>query len=140
MTRNRTNIPEIHVYLDSTLAQLANPGSASTSSGRKHAWSDASDSSSSDDLEKNTVPILSVLEMLHKKFPDANYPQYVDAFRKQGIFYAKAVCDLDASFFAKEVGMPRGVVGEFVRVAKQMVKGKGRKHVRVDDSEKENYI
>jgi hypothetical protein len=90
--------------------------------------------------EDSLAPSISdVLSFLHKTMPSLNYPQYEGALRQQGIAYANAVDGFDRDFFV-DIGMAKGAVKEFIRVAKKIAKGKGNKRARVDDgqNEKEN--
>lgn len=58
--------------------------------------------------------------------PAVNYPQYLDGLKKQGIVYAKLVGEFEREFYVGEVGMARAAVGEFIRTAKTLAKGKGK--------------
>lgn len=68
------------------------------------------------------IPIEEVLASLHLKRPALNYPQYKTALKQAGIFYSSAVLDFDQAFYeGREIGMPRGAVGDFLRAVKGAV-------------------
>jgi hypothetical protein len=97
---------------------------------------DESDNDESDNEDLQAASITEVLSMLDKKMPALNYPQYEAALRQQGIAYANAVDGFERELFVDEIGMARGAVKEFVRLANKVAKGKRKKRARVDDSGK----
>jgi hypothetical protein len=105
----------------------------------KRGRDELSDDDESDDEDLQAASITEVLSMLDNKMPALNYPQYEAALRQQGIAYANAVDGFEREFFVDEIGMARGAVKEFVRLANKVAKGKGKKRARVDgEKNKEN--
>ncbi|KAJ3968326.1 hypothetical protein EV361DRAFT_805826, partial [Lentinula raphanica] len=143
--KRKGGLPQNNVHVDvhlGTLGDILN-GKAS---GNKRSRSCSPDSvhpldDSDSDSDTEAASIDEVIACLHKKMPALDYAQYQPALRRQGIVYAKLVADFDRQFFANDIGMAQGAVGEFIRTAKSIVtKGKGRavKKVRIDYTEKEN--
>ncbi|KAJ6560058.1 hypothetical protein B0H19DRAFT_1069762 [Mycena capillaripes] len=134
-TRKGRNIgPDIHVHIPPmpVFADVRN-GTVPERSAKRGRDEILDDSDSSDNDDSPATSITEVLAALHKKMPDLNYPQYEPALREQGIAYASAVNGFDRDFFIDEIHMIKGGVQEFIRVAKRLAKGKGKKRARVDD-------
>ncbi|KAJ7888721.1 hypothetical protein B0H13DRAFT_1627029 [Mycena leptocephala] len=135
--------PEIHVHIPpmqpmQPLPAFADVANTSHRLG-KRGRDELSDDDESDDEDLQAASITEVLSMLDNKMPALNYPQYEAALRQQGIAYANAVDGFEREFFVDEIGMARGAVKEFVRLANKVAKGKGKKRARVDgDRNKEN--
>lgn len=75
--------------------------------------------------------------------PLLNYPQYIDAFTKNGVIYTNAVLDLDISFFVDIIGMPRAAICPFTDhvnvVVRKARKGKG-KAVSIKEEDEEVIV
>ena len=74
-------------------------------------------------------PISKVLTDLHVVMPLIDYPRFEEALVKNGMVYANSVLNINTDFFSTIVGMPIGVVHDFVDHAKRLTrrtkKGKG---------------
>lgn len=87
--------------------------------------------------------VANVLRELHEVMPLLNYPQYIDAFTKNGVIYTNTVLDLDISFFVDIIGMPRTAIRPFVDrvnvVVRKARKGKG-KAVSIKEEDEEVIV
>ncbi|KAK7020912.1 hypothetical protein R3P38DRAFT_3272015 [Favolaschia claudopus] len=119
--------PEFHLHMPATMAGIF--GDVSNAQPAPKRGRDTEDSDNDSDDDTPAVSISDVLSVLHKKMPDLNYPQYEASLR--GGF--------DRDFYVKEIGMVKGAVQEFIKVAKKVAKGKGKKRARVEsEHDKEN--
>ncbi|KAF8055894.1 hypothetical protein FPV67DRAFT_1567097 [Lyophyllum atratum] len=134
--------PSFHLHLaDSPLGDILVPNQRDYAPrhGTKRSRKDEASSSESEGFsdDENPIPITDILQSLHRKRPALNYPQYEAALTKAGIAYASAVPDFEKVFFERDVGMPKGAVGDFIRATKSAVM-KGRKRSKRARQDKEN--
>lgn len=117
-------------------------GTAQPSTGTKRTRNIESSSDEEVSKEGTAIPIEEVLASLHLKRPTLNYPQYKTVLKKAGVIYASTALDLDPAFYeGKEIGMPRGAVGDFLRAVKRAMsdrKSRNLKRGRTEDSLRES--
>ena len=65
--------------------------------------------------------IFTVLHKLHAVMPLLNYLQYESSLLAKGIFYVKNAMDINRDYFVDIVGMPEGVVGEFLNYCRTLM-------------------
>jgi hypothetical protein len=150
--------PEIHLHLaDTSIGQILTNRSNSrdeagqdinstSGPGKRKRTSDVHDnhSDSDDEVDDSDIilPLKAVFTTLDKKYPDINYSKYQPTFEKHEICYATAIQDFPRDFFIKDIGMPAGAVGDFLRNIDTMVKKEKKQLKRVKrahgESEKEN--
>lgn len=130
---NETNV---HVHLSKSLLGIPDP-SNTTKKCRRNVSIEPEDDIDSFDETPDTISITTILTDLHSRMPDNNYLKYEANLRNQGIAYACSVLDFERDFFVTEIGMPKGIVGEFQRFTRRAVKGKGHRK-RARTVEKEN--
>lgn len=105
-------MPAIHVHLaDSPIGEVLVLKHASTSKRKRH---EISSDNSSGDSEGPIIAISKLLQSLHASRPALNYPKYEEALHKAGIAYANAVLEFEKELFVGDIGMPKGVVGDFL--------------------------
>lgn len=126
VTPTKMATPPINIYV-SPLGDVTRQYINNTSSQRRSA--PACDPDTEEALVHYPV-VADVLYDLDQIMPLLDYPQYVDAFSKNGVIYTNTVLGLDTSFFVDIIGMPRPIIQAFLdRVAlfvRRAEKGKGR--------------
>jgi hypothetical protein len=135
VSAHETNI-EIHNHLGRDNNQHSPPPLGDQLGQRRintNQLSSVIDLSHSDSDESELIrypPISEVLADLHSAMPLTNYPRFEEALVNNGIVYANSVLNIGVEFFSTIVGMPVGVVHDFVdhakRLARRAKKGKGR--------------
>ncbi|KAF8987202.1 hypothetical protein BDQ17DRAFT_1218387, partial [Cyathus striatus] len=125
--------PEIHVHIDSSILspQQGNTDSLDGSlsrqnMGKRGRTNDYSDDSGSDS-ELDAIPIDSLIDFLHKRVPDFDFPKYRTALKENSIFYVHSALDFEKTFYIGDVHMPIAAAGEFLRGAKSLVAKEERK-------------
>lgn len=59
--------------------------------------------------------IAGVLAILNEKWPDHNYPQYLDTLREHGLVYGAALLDFGHDWYEDVIKMKAGAIGTFLR-------------------------
>ncbi|KAF8957716.1 hypothetical protein BDZ97DRAFT_1951097 [Flammula alnicola] len=89
--------------------------------------------------------ITTALKDLHEALPLVDYPQYADAFIKNGVNYVNAALNLDITYYTDIIHMPPPIVQAFVDHAAHLVKraqkGKGKFEVLVkSETDEVDYV
>ncbi|KAG1897720.1 uncharacterized protein F5891DRAFT_1191646 [Suillus fuscotomentosus] len=116
---------------------------------RTYALYMESDEESDDDWQP-PQSIDDVLAIIHARYPDMKFPQYVDKLKDRGILYLVTAAHFSIQFYEEKIGMPEGAAYMFhasvhkAHMKEQRVKmrrnakGKRKARVQPDDKDKEN--
>lgn len=124
----------IHVHLDGISDLLGRKSSPS----RKRPYTpdvielDDSDVGASESPFENTK-IADVLAILNEKWPDHNYPQYLEKLREHGLVYGAALLDFGHDWYEDVIKMKAGAIGTFLREVSGLTgKRNARKRPRIE--------
>ena len=131
------NIPPIHVHINNRSTNMLNLVDT-PQRGLKRPSLALSDSSGGDSDSHSSL-LSDILEDLHRKFPQFNFPQYSRILEARGIFYAENAVDCDRDYFV-ELGLSEGAAASFLSAIRNAITRQqpARKRARV--SLKENGI
>ncbi|KAG1848136.1 hypothetical protein C8R48DRAFT_778935 [Suillus tomentosus] len=116
---------------------------------RTYALYMESDEESDDDWQP-PQSIDDVLAIIHARYPDMKFPQYVDKLKDRGILYLVTAAHFSIQFYEEKIGMPEGAAYMFHasvhkahmkeqrRKMRRNAKGKRKARVQPDDEDKEN--
>jgi hypothetical protein len=129
----KSNAPPIHVHINNPLGDTSRHN---ISGGLKRRLSLTSEDLSDSDEES---PLVSdILQIIDRKYPQLNLPQYMPLLEEQKIVYAETVLEFDVDYFVG-LGIPEGAVRpllEGVRKALRSKKANLKKHARTINREK----
>jgi hypothetical protein len=124
----KSNNPAIHVHINNPLSDTSRHNISTNNtpgtSGLKRRLSLASEDLS--DSDEESPPVFDILQIIDRKYPQLNLPQYMPLLEEQKIVYAETVLEFEVEYFVG-LGIPEGAVRPLltgVRKALQSKKGK----------------
>jgi hypothetical protein len=106
--------------------------------GLKRDHSMTTDGDTTDDDDEESLPLSTVINQLHRKFPRLNLPQYLPILEKQGILYAESAIGFDEEYFVS-LGVAEGAVKPLLSGVKKAWARETRVKKRAKVADKENY-
>ena len=133
----KNNMPPIHVHINNTpLSDInGNDGSHCHIQNLK-CYRSATPGSESLDSDAECLLVSKIVNQLHQKYPQLNFPQYLPILKEHSIVYTDSVADFPKDYYT-DLGMVKGSVAPFLSGVKRALRQerKGKKQARMANKE-----